>query len=205
MFGPRKEDRLTKTATLRTLTWIVVWAVGVGVGWAQTSSSSGDLKIGFVDSLAVLYGTQEGQREIARVEQFIEEKQKEYDSRVEELGKQQQQFQAQQRTLNPQTQAEMQRKLENEDLALRRFQEDIQLEMNTRRDDLLGKVGEKIQGIINEYAQKQSFGAIFLRSEAQVYVAPSLDFTQEIIRLYNERNPVSEENSASTDAPPAQP
>ncbi len=190
-----------KTATLRTLTWIVVWAVGVGVGWAQTSSSSGDLKIGFVDSLAVLYGTQEGQREIARVEQFIEEKQKEYDSRVEELGKQQQQFQAQQRTLNPQTQAEMQRKLENEDRALRRFQEDIQLEMNTRRDDLLGKVGEKIQGIITEYAQKQNFGAIFLRSEAQVYVAPSLDFTQEIIRLYNERYPVSEGNSASTSAP----
>ena len=190
-----------KTAMLRTLTWIVVWAVGAGVGWAQTSSSSRNLKIGFVDSLAVLYGTQEGQQEIARVEQFIEEKQKEYDSRREELGKQQQQFQAQQRTLNPQTQAEMQRKLENEDRALRRFQEDIQLEMNTRRDDLLGKVGEKIQGIINEYAQKQNFGAIFLRSEAQVYVAPSLDFTQEIIRLYNERYPVSEEKSASTGAP----
>ena len=190
-----------KTAMLRTLTWIVAWAVGAGVGWAQTSSSSRNLKIGFVDSLAVLYGTQEGQQEIARVEQFIEEKQKEYDSRREELGKQQQQFQAQQRTLNPQTQAEMQRKLENEDRALRRFQEDIQLEMNTRRDDLLGKVGEKIQGIINEYAQKQNFGAIFLRSEAQVYVAPSLDFTQEIIRLYNERYPVSEEKSASTGAP----
>ncbi len=190
-----------KTAMLRALTWIVVWAVGAGVGWAQTSSSSRNLKIGFVDSLAVLYGTQEGQQEIARVEQFIEEKQKEYDSRREELGKQQQQFQAQQRTLNPQTQAEMQRKLENEDRALRRFQEDIQLEMNTRRDDLLGKVGEKIQGIINEYAQKQNFGAIFLRSEAQVYVAPSLDFTQEIIRLYNERYPVSEEKSASTGAP----
>ena len=190
-----------KTAMLRALTWIVVWAVGAGVGWAQTSSSSRNLKIGFVDSLAVLYGTQEGQQEIARVEQFIEEKQKEYDSRREELGKQQQQFQAQQRTLNPQTQAEMQRNLENEDRALRRFQEDIQLEMNTRREDLLGKVGEKIQGIINEYAQKQSFGAIFLRSEAQVYVAPSLDFTQEIIRLYNERYPVSEEKSASTGAP----
>ena len=183
------------------LNWIVVWAVGTGAGWAQSSSSSGNLKIGFIDSLGVLYGTQEGQQEIARVEQFMQDRQKEYDSRVEELGKQQQQFQAQQRTLNPQTQAEMQRKLENEELALRRFQEDIQVEMNTRRDDLLGKVGEKIQGIINEYAQKQNFGAIFLRSEAQVYVAPSLDFTQEIIRLYNERNPVSEENSASTDAP----
>ncbi len=190
-----------KRATLRILIWIVIWAAGAGVGWAQTSSSSGNLKIGFVDSLAVLYGTQEGQQEIARVEQFMAEQQKEYDARLEELGKQQQQFQAQQRTLNPQTQAEMQRKMENEDRALRRFQEDIQVEMNTRRDDLLGKVGEKIQGIINEYAQKQNFGAIFLRSEAQVYVALSLDFTQEIIRLYNERYPVSEGNSASTGAP----
>jgi len=194
-----------KRATLRTLTWIVVWAVGAGVSWAQTSSSSGNLKIGFIDSLAVLYGTQEGQQEIAKVEQFIEEKQKEYDSRLEELGRQQQQFQAQQRTLNPQAQAEMQRKMENEDRALRRFQEDIQVEMNTRRDDLLGKVGEKIQGIIHEYAQKQTFGAIFLRSESQVYVAPSLDFTEEIIRLYNERYPVSEGSSASTSSPPAQP
>ncbi len=190
-----------KRATLKILTWIMIWAMGAGVGWAQTSSSSGNLKIGFVDSLAVLYGTQEGQQEIARVEQFIEERQKDYDTRVEELGKQQQQFQAQQRTLNPQTQAEMQRKMENEERALRRFQEDIQVEMNTRRDDLLGRVGEKIQGIINEYAQKQNFGAIFLRSEAQVYVAPSLDFTQEIIRVYNERYPVIEGTSASTDAP----
>ena len=190
-----------KRAMLWMLTWIVVWVVGAGVGWAQTSSSSRNLKIGFIDSLGVLYGTQEGQQEIARVEQFMQDRQKEYDSRVEELGKQQQQFQAQQRTLNPQTQAEMQRKMENEERALRRFQEDIQVEMNTRRDDLLGRVGEKIQGIINEYAQKQNFGAIFLRSEAQVYVAPSLDFTQEIIRVYNERYPVIEGTSASTDAP----
>jgi len=194
-----------KRATLSTLTWMVLWSVGAGIGWAQTSSSSGNLRIGFIDSLEVLYGTQEGQQGIAKVEQFIEEKQKEYDSRRVELEKQQQQFQAQQRTLNPRTQAEMQRKIEDEDRALRRFQEDSQAEISARRDDVLGKVGEKIQGIINEYAQKQQFGAIFLRSETQVYVAPSLDFTQEIIRLYNERYPVSGGNTASTSSPPAQP
>jgi Skp family chaperone for outer membrane proteins len=193
-----------KRATLRTVTWIALWMVGAGIGWAQTGSSSGNLKIGFVDSLGVLYGTQEGQREIARVEQIIEERQKEYDSRVEELARQQQQFQAQQRTLNPQTQAEMQRRIEEEDRALRRFQEDSQTEISASRDDLLGKVGEKIQGVIQEYAQKQGFGTIFLRSEAQVYVAPSLDFTQEIIRVYDERYPVSGGSSAST-TPPAQP
>jgi Skp family chaperone for outer membrane proteins len=169
-----------KRATLRTVTWIVLWMVGAGVGWAQTSSSSGNLKMGFIDSLGVLYGTLEGQREIARVEQIIEERQKEYDSRVEELARQQQQFQAQQRNLNAQTQAEMQRKIDDEDRALRRFQEDSQTEISASRDDLLGKVGEKIQAIIEEYAKLQKFGTIFLRSEAQVYVAPSLDFTQEI-------------------------
>ena len=95
----------------------------------------------------------------------------------------------------------MQRKIENEDRALRRFQEDSQTEITARRDELMGKVGEKIQAIIEEYAQKQEFGAIFLRSEAQVYVAPSLDFTQEIIRLYNERYPVSGGSSAGTSSP----
>ena len=190
-----------KRATLRTVTWIALWAVGAGVGWAQTSSSSGNLRIGFIDSLGVLYGTQEGQQEVARVEQIIEDRQKEYDSRIEALGRQQQQFQAQQRTLNAQTQAEMQRKIEEEDRALRRFQEDSQTEITASRDELLGKVGEKIQGVIEEYAKKQEFGAIFLRSEAQVYVAPNLDFTQEIIHLYDERYPVSEGSSAGTSSP----
>jgi Skp family chaperone for outer membrane proteins len=190
-----------KRVTLRAVTWIVLWTVGAGIGWAQTSASSRSLKIGFIDSLGVLYGTQEGQQEIEKVEELIEERQKEYDSRIEELGRQQQQFQAQQRTLNPQTQAEMQRKMEEEDRALKRFQEDSQTEITANRDELLGKVGEKIQDIIEEYAQKQEFGSIFLRNESQVYVAPSLDFTQEIIRLYNERYPVSEESSAA----PAQP
>ena len=190
-----------KRATLRTVTWIVLWMVGAGVGWAQTSSSSGNLRIGFIDSLGVLYGTQEGQQEVARVEQIIEDRQKEYDSRIEALGRQQQQFQAQQRTLNAQTQAEMQRKIEEEDRALRRFQEDSQTEITASRDELLGKVGEKIQGVIEEYAKKQEFGAIFLRSEAQVYVAPNLDFTQEIIHLYDERYPVSEGSSAGTSSP----
>ena len=194
-----------KRATLRTLIWMVLWTMGVGVGWAQTSASSGNLKIGFVNSLGVLYGTQEGQQEIASVEQFIEEKQKEYDSRLEELGRQQQQFQAQQRTLNPQIQAEMQRKIEDDNRALRRFQEDSQAEISTRRDGVLGKVGEKVQAIINEYALEHKFGAIFMRSEAQVYVAPSLDFTQEIIRLYNERYPVSGGSSDSSGSSPAQP
>ncbi len=45
----KKEDRLMKRAMLWMLTWIVVWAVGAGAGWAQSSSSSGTLKIGFID------------------------------------------------------------------------------------------------------------------------------------------------------------
>ena len=72
---------------------------------------------------------------------------------------------------------------------LQRLQEDIELEYNQRRDELLARASEKIRVIINEYAKLNGFGAIFLRNEAQTYVDLSLDITQAVTRIYNERYP----------------
>ncbi|MDA2937257.1 OmpH family outer membrane protein [Acidobacteria bacterium AH-259-A15] len=195
-----------KRSTLSGFCWIFLWAAGAVTGWAQidqpTESQAG-LKIGFVDGLQVLYGTEEGKQEISKIQEFMEEKQKGYDSRRMELERLREQLETQQRTLNPQTQADMQRTLDEKDRALRRFQEDTQVEINRRRDELLGRMTDKSQVIINEYAQKNNFRAIFLRGESQVYVDLSLDLTGEIIRIYNERYPVSTaQSSTSTATPP---
>ncbi|MDA2929864.1 OmpH family outer membrane protein [Acidobacteria bacterium AH-259-O06] len=197
-----------KRSTLSGFCWIFLWAAGPVTGWAQIDQPTefqAGLKIGFVDSLQVLYGTEEGKQEISKIQEFIEEKQKEYDSRRMELERLREQLETQQRTLNPQTQADMQRTLDEKDRRLRRFQEDTQVDINRRRDELLGRMTDKIQVIINEYAQKNNFRAIFLRGESQVYVDLSLDLTGEIIRIYNERYPVSTAQSSTSTATPTQP
>ncbi|MEE8162227.1 MAG: OmpH family outer membrane protein, partial [Acidobacteriota bacterium] len=75
--------------------------------------------------------------------------------------------------------------------ALKRLQEDIQLEYNERRDSLLEKMSEKIRKIIDEYAPLNGYGAIFLRDQTQSYVDPSIEVSQDIIRIYNEQYPVA--------------
>lgn len=157
--------------------------------WAQAPVEI-EAKLGFVSGLDVLYGTQSGQQEIAIVQTFMEEKQKEYDAQRMALEQLRERFDTQQLTLNAQTRAQMQRDIEVDDRELTRFQEDTQVEITRRRDEIFAAEDGKIQNLITDYAQENGFSVIFLRNETQIYVDPSLDITPDIIRIYDERFPV---------------
>jgi outer membrane protein len=165
--------------------------------WSQTPGTI-DAKIGFVSGLDILYGTQLGQQEITKVQAFMEEKQQAYDTARMELEQLRERFETQQLTLNALTRAQMQRDIEVDDRELKRFQEDTQVEITRRRDEIFGNENGKIQNLINEYAQENSFSVIFLRNETQIYVDPSLDLTQPIISLYDARYPLAGGESSST-------
>ncbi len=151
--------------------------------WAQ------DTKIGFVNTLEVLYATEEGKRELEQLNQFAAQKQQEIGTQSSELQKLRDQYLTQQATLNATARAQSERTIADKERDLQRLQEDIELEYNQRRDELLARASEKIRVIINEYAKLNGFGAIFLRNEAQTYVDLSLDITQAVTRIYNERYP----------------
>ncbi len=174
---------MRKTAIL--FSWLMA------VGALTVDSQSQGSKIGFINTLEVLYGTNEGKEEIEKLNQFAAEKQKEMVSQTEVLKGLQEQYANQQRTLNTETRAEMERDLQEKNRALKRLQEDIQLEYNERRDSLLEKMSEKIRKIIDEYAPLNGYGAIFLRDQTQSYVDPSIEVSQDIIRIYNEQYPVA--------------
>ena len=166
------------------------------VGVLTVDSQSQGSKIGFINTLEVLYGTNEGKGEIEKLNQFAADKQKEIVSQTEVLTALQEQYANQQRTLNAETRTEMERDLQEKDRALKRLQEDIQLEYNERRDSLLEKMSEKIRKIIDEYAPLNGYGAIFLRDQTQSYVDTSMEVSQDIIRIYNEQYPVAASGSS---------
>ena len=179
--------------------------LSVAAVWAQNDPAGGPppsaaAKIGFVDFGEVLYGTEEGKTQIAKIQRFVDGKQRQYESQRGELDKLREQFGTQQLTANAQAQAGMQRRIEQSERRLRRLEEDTRLAVDQRRNELLGKIGERVQAIIDQYASNSNFDAIFLRSETQVYVDPSLDYTQDIIQIYNEKH-----GGSSAAATPAQP
>ena len=70
---------------------------------------------------------------------------------------------------------------------LRRFREDAQAAVNVRQNQVFQEINEKLQTIIQEYAQSNSYSAIFLRDQNQIYVSQALDVTEKIIEIYNQR------------------
>lgn len=171
--------------------------LGLALALASTSLvSAQDVKIGFVDTLQVLNGTEEGKKEIQELNEFAAQKQQEIANRTAELQKLQQQYANQQRTLNPETRAEMERAIQDKDRQLKRLQEDVQLEFDGRRNEVFGRMGDKIQTIINEYAPQNGFGVVFLRDQSQTYVDPALDITDAVVELYNQRYPVAGQAAA---------
>ena len=90
----------------------------------------------------------------------------------------------------------MERDIGDKERNLQRLQEDVELEYNQRSEALLARMGEKIQAVIVQYSQDNGYSVIFMRNETQSFVDVSLDVTEEIIRIYNESNPVTGQASS---------
>ncbi len=160
------------------------------------ASLAQETKIGFVNTLEVLYATEEGKRDLEQLNQFAAQKQQEIGTQSSELQKLRDQYLTQQATLNSSARAQSERTITEKERDLQRLQEDIELEYNQRRDELLARASEKIQVIINEYAKLNGFGAIFLRNEGQTYVDLLLDITEDVTRIYNERYPAVSQSAS---------
>ena len=146
-------------------------------------------KIGFVLFSRVLETTEEAKVEIQQVQSFVSAKQSESDTMQTDLNNLKQTLANQQRSLNPETVAEMTTNIADKETELKRFNEDVQRDIDKRRNALFGRLSKKIQDIVNEYARENEFGAILYLDQLQGYFDPSLDLTQTIIDIYNQQNP----------------
>jgi Skp family chaperone for outer membrane proteins len=181
--------RENKVASLLFLFLIQIAASTAIVG-AQEAQTAGT-KFAFVNTLAILQGTAEGRQELQKIEAFKNEKQQAIQTQSEDLQALRQQYDSQSRMLNPDTAAEMEREIANKDRQLRRLQEDAEVDLNRRQSELLTLMSEKIQTLIGEYAEENGIGVVFLQNPSLPYFSPSLDITAEIIKIYDEKNPVA--------------
>jgi outer membrane protein len=196
---------MRKLILLATLFALVLSASAL-MAQGQAANQTTATKMAFVNSYEVLNGTEEGRQGLERLNNLMQQKQEDFNTQKSELDKLREQFAAQERTLNPETRSEMQRSMEERDRRLARFQEDAQMEINRERDELLGRVSEKAQEIINDYAQKNGFGVVFLYDPRMLaFLSPALDITEEVIKLYNAGAASASAPAAPPAAPPATP
>ncbi len=138
-------------------------------------------KIGVFNADRIMAESQPGQQALALYNQLR-------DQRVGELRVQQDQInvlQQQALSVTPGSPdaVRLQREVENSMLRLERLQQDVQQELGLRQSELTSEITEKITEVIGAMGEEEGYTLIFNAIQSGlVYVAPTLDVTDEIIR-----------------------
>lgn len=157
-----------------------------------TQTAQGPSTIMFIDFSQVLQGTEEAKREFSKIETFVNEQNKQLETRTKELDDLKNQYVQQQRALNQATLAEMQRDIQKKEKALQRYKEDTAAEIQQRQNDVVSVVGQKIQVVLEEVAKEKDYSAIlFMDSMQGGYFSPANDISEDIVARYNQKHPVA--------------
>ena len=152
-------------------------------------------KIGFVDAEEAVAQVGESKAKLAQLQAW----QKPYHARLDRLRDQvlalgDQLAAAQRDKQSPEAVSEIERKQVE---VMREFEDarrEYERELDAKKDAILGEIASKIGKIGAEYAKANDFDAVFLlKGQPMMYVAPSVNLTDKVIEIYNQRFPVSGE------------
>jgi outer membrane protein len=143
-------------------------------------------KVAVIDVQRVVSESDPGKQAIQKLKEVSDAKVQEGQNLQQELATLQEQFNKQRFTVSEERLAEMQKELEDKNIAIRRFEDDAKRELDDARRRELGGLEERILPIINQLGQEQGITVIFNKFQSGlVYADEAVDITDEVIRRFN--------------------
>ncbi|MGE0406678.1 MAG: OmpH family outer membrane protein [Candidatus Korobacteraceae bacterium] len=179
---------------------VIVLLVLAVSAWAQQASSpatqppaaSGPAptRIGIVDIQAVILATNEGRREFEALQKKFEPRQAELQKLSQEIEGLRKQVQDQGSKLTDDVRGGIVRDIENKQKSLQRQAEDAQQDFQQQRDEVAGRILQKLGPVLAEYAKKGNYAVILDASQPWpqgqvVWAAEPADVSREIVEAYN--------------------
>jgi outer membrane protein len=165
---------------------------------APRLAHAAELKIAYIDLQRAFAEVDEGRAAKARLEQIRDAKQKEIDKEQEALKKEKETYEKQMATMTEATRGQQGSELQKKFLDLQQRFEKGRAELAQNERETLGGILAKMQPIITSIAQRDGFTMVFEKTDSGLlYAPPSLDLTNELIRLFNEKNKVAGAASSS--------
>jgi outer membrane protein len=182
----------------------ILVAVLATVSFLVPRVARAELKIAYVDLQRAFAEVDEGKAAKAKLEQMRDAKQKEVDKDQEALKKEKETFDKQMATMTDATRAQQTAELQKKFMELQqRFQKGQQELQQNERETLSG-ILSKMQPIITTIAQRDGFTLVFEKTDSGLlYAPPSLDLTNELIRMFNEKNKGAATPASTTSKKPA--
>jgi len=144
------------------------------------------LKIGVINVQTALANTDELKKASAEL-------QKKYQPRTDEMEKLQKDLEAIDAQLNggkltPDQQADLQAQGTRKQRDQQRMSDDMNADIDKDRQDILSKMSQKMQDVINKLAADKGLDMIIEASQT-LYSKPALDLTADATAAYNKANP----------------
>jgi outer membrane protein len=148
--------------------------------------AAAQVKVAVIDVQRVVTESDPGKEVMQKLRALSDTKAQQGQTLQEELATLQDQFNKQRFTVSEARQAEMSKEIEDKQIAIRRFQDDAQRELQDAQRRELGGLEERILPLINQIGQEQGMTLIFNKFQSGlVYADQTVDITDTVIQRFN--------------------
>ena len=149
-------------------------------------------EIGFLDTGRAIGETKEGQRQMAALNEWADQRADEVEAMRDRINQMAEEINAQRTIATDEVIARLEDDFVRAQRELEDFGRSLQRDVDVKRQELLTQVANRIRDLAGEYAEANGFDAILLfESTPLVYVNESVVITDELIRLYDQRYPIN--------------
>ncbi|MEW6456116.1 MAG: OmpH family outer membrane protein [Acidobacteriota bacterium] len=146
-----------------------------------------EIKIAVVNSGRILEESIPGKEVVAQLKNFSEQKQKEINTKSQELQRLRDRLATQRFSLSPDAQEKLANEIEQKDTALKRLMEDAQRDFDSLQAKLFTKIQNEVTPIISNLGKEKGYAIVFdLRGLPIIYYDEKIDITDEVIKRYNQ-------------------
>lgn len=148
-------------------------------------------KVGIISMQGVLAGTKDGQKASQELESKFTPKQKEFDTRRNEIAQLQDQYNKGGSVMSEEKRNQLARDIDEKKKRLERDMQDANDELNAEQQRVLQNLGQRVLAVVDKYAKDNGYTLVLDTSNPStpiVYASSTSDITQDVIALYDKNS-----------------
>jgi outer membrane protein len=153
---------------------------------AAPAAAQATVKVAVIDVERILLESEPGKAALQEIDALRQQKQTEAEAMQTRAADLRTQIQEGQLSLSQERLAALQKQLEDEVIALRRFNDDATRELTKKRNEVLDQIEKSVFPVINQIGEAGGYTLIFNKyNSGLVYASEAVDITAQVIERYN--------------------
>jgi outer membrane protein len=165
-------------------------------------------KVAVIQVQTAILSTKDGQKAAAELQAKFAPKKGELDKKQADIQAMQDQLKKGQATMSEDARTKLMRDIDTANTRLQRETQDAQTDLDEEQSKVMQSLGGKMMAVVEKYAQQNGIAMVIDVSNPQtpvLWAAQAIDITQEIVKLYDQANPVAAGGAAAAPPRPAAP